>query len=872
MKKYWIIQRIIAIILVIAIITPLALAGGGNKYFKKGRKFEAAEQWDLAAEQYALALSEDPGNPEYKLHLLRSLSRASLTFMERGKTLAEQGDYEGAYQAFRQAYSYDNSNEMALARMKNMLEKLGISNDGPDSFGNDDLKKTSLSSDTNNQKNIALSISNFRPQNFSFRDAPASVVINTIAKQSNLNVVYDDQIVRLIESKKVNFDLEGVTAPKALEVFLSTQRYAFAPITRRTIVIFQDVALNRQKYEDLLIRTFYIKNAVAKDIAQPLQQALTVPGTGKPLQIIPIDKLNALVVRETKENLALIETMLERLDKAQSEVVMDVNLYEVTDNALVQIGNQLLSSTGNRNVGLDSLGGIGQNSIRRISPGGIFDSTLGIALSVPNSTISLLQSKSVGKLVASTQIRAFEGENASVNIGSRVPIRSATIPTGTVVTGGQGQGQNQGQNQFNFPGSIGGVEQITYENVGLNINISKPTVLYDYVQMMFEIESSSVVPDPDPQRRNNPTFTQRKVKGTTRIKEGETSIVTSVMRLDKSEGASGIPILSFIPIAGRFFATPNNSSMSTNIVVTVTPHVLRAPNVSDSDLAMLSVNTLTLEQMVATADLLDQQDKEAKQNPQSNPQNNPQKSVPPQSNPPIQGVNQRPVQPVQPSNVTRPISNNNQPLQNTSPIQNPPPAPIDTGSEAPVNNIDKTNNSNNPNNSNNETEKNQEATSTSPVTVMARVLNPEIKVNQTGLIAVVLSSSNVPMLEANLALRFNPAVIKVTAVRDGGVMSIGAIAEFNYSDGGDTVIVNARRPSGAAPVPAFGQLALIYFQAVGTGSADLNLSEAQLIGANGQSLLVTLVNSNVEVKADTQPNTGGNDATTDDEEEDDEDE
>lgn len=867
MKKYWIIQRLIAIILIIAIVTPLALAGG-NKYFKKGRKFEAAEQWDLAAEQYALALSEDPGNPEYKLHLLRSLSRASLTFMERGKTLAEQGDYEGAYQAFRQAYSYDNSNEMALSRMKNMLEKLGISNDGADSFGNNDLKKTSLSNETNNSKNIALSISNFRPQNFSFRDAPASVVINTIAKQSKLNVVYDDQIVRLIESKKVNFELEGVSAPKALEIFLSTQRYAFAPITRRTIVIFQDVALNRQKYEDLLIRTFYIKNAVAKDIAQPLQQALTVPGTGKPIQIIPIDKLNALVVRETKENLALIETMLERLDKAQSEVVMDVNLYEVTDNALVQIGNQLITSTADRNVGLNNLGGVGQNSLRRISPGGIFDSTLGIALSVPGSTISLLQTKSVGKLVASTQIRAFEGESASVNIGSRVPIRSATIPTGTVVTGGgQGQGQGQGQNQFNFPGSIGGVEQITYENVGLNINISKPTVLYDYVQMMFEIESSSVVPDPD--RRSNPTFTQRKVKGTTRIKEGETSIVTSVMRLDKSEGASGLPVLSFIPIVGRFFATPNNSSMSTNIVVTVTPHVLRAPNVSESDLAMLSVNTLTLEQMVATADLLDQQDAEAKQPPQ----NNPQKSALPQNNLPVQGVNQKavqPAQPVQPPNVTRPISNNYQPPQNNAPIQNPPPAPVDTGSAAPINNIDKTNN---PNNSVNETENNQEATSTSPVTVMARVLNPEVKAGQTGLIAVVLSSSNVPMLEANLALRFNPAVIKVTAVRDGGIMSLsGATAEFNYSDGGDTILVNARRPSGASAVPAFGQLALVYFQAVGAGSADLNLSEAQLIGANGQSLLVTLVNSNVEVKADVQPNTGGNDGTIDDEEEDEEDE
>ncbi len=875
MRKYWIVQRVIAIMLAIVLLAPLALAGGGGKYFKKGRKYEAAGQWDLAAEQYALAISEDPTNPEYKLHLLRSLSNAALTFMERGKTLAEQGDYEGAYQAFRQAYSYDNTNEMALTRMKDMLQKLGIDkSSSPDNGG--DLKKTSLSSNGANNKNVAaLATTKFRPQNFSFRDAPAIVIINTIAKQSKLNVVYEDTLAKLVETKKINFELEGVTPPKALEIFLSTQRWGYAQLDRRTIVVFTEALANRQRYEDLLIRTFYIKNSVLDDAAKVLQQAVGSK------QIIPIKQLNALVVRDTKENLALVETLLEKVDKAQSEVVLDVNLYEVTDSALVQIGNQIATTGTDKTIGLNGIGGIGTKGLRSIAATGVFAGPLGAAITLPNSSLSLLQSKTIGKLVASTQLRSFEGESASVNIGSRVPIRTATIPTGTVVTntgttGTTTGGTTAGGTTITSPGTIGGVEQIQYVDVGLNLEIT-PTVLNEYVQMKMNIESSNVVPDSDKTKTNNPTFTQRKMKGTSRIKEGETGIVASVMRLDKSEGASGLPVLSFIPIVGRLFSTPNNSSMSTNIVITVSPHVLRAPDVGDSDKVALGPNgnvtafgvAPTIEEIIVKADLEDRLEAEANGTaPASNPSQRP--TVPPDttkpvvnretsSNTPNSGVNIKPTSNNGVNNFgSIPAPNNNPaPPTNNAPTQTPPTPPVkpqETSEKAPPESRDGSN--------------------LSPVTVMARVLNPEINVGQTGLIGIVLSSNSINLSEANLALRFNPSIIKVTAVRDGGLMSLsGAVAEFNYADAGDTVTINARRPANASPVQAFGQLALIYFQALSPGSADLNLTEAQLLGPNSQTLPITLVNGNVEVKGPNPNNNnggnggnGGNDSGDDDDE------
>ncbi|KAF0194584.1 MAG: proteinral secretion pathway protein D, partial [bacterium] len=352
------------------LIAPIALASGGGKQFKKGRKFEAAQQWDLAAEQYALALSEDPSNPEYKLHFLRSLANASLSFMERGKILAEQGDYEGAYQAFRQAYSYDNTNEMALSRMKSMLEKLGIDKDKTDSSPND-LRKTSLSSNSTNAKDVALATTKFRKGDFDFStEASAMQIINVLATQSNLNVVYEDQIAKLVEGRKVRFSLKNITAPKALEIFFNTQRLGYAQLDRRTIIVFTEAIANRQKYEDVYVRTFYVKNSVLDDAAKVIQQTTSKPA-------ITIKNLNALVVRDTKENLALIETLLEKIDKAQSEVVLDVNLYEVSDRNILQIGNQLDTSA------LGALGSFGgDNSQRRTSPAGIF-TDLGTALIAP---------------------------------------------------------------------------------------------------------------------------------------------------------------------------------------------------------------------------------------------------------------------------------------------------------------------------------------------------------------------------------------------------------------------------------------------------------------------------------------------------------
>lgn len=829
-----------ALLLVAMLLAPVrTLADSHSKHFKKGKAFELNQQWDLAAEQFALALSQKPDNIEYRLHMLRALSNASLMFMERGKKLSQQKDYEGAYQAFRQAYSYDSTNEMALARMREMLELLGVPIEKSE-LPSDEIQK--ISARMEQFKKEALPDRKLSTYKFNYTsDTSLESIIRSIAKLAKLNVVFEDSVARTVETKKVKFELENVTAPRALEILFDAQRLDYSVVGPRTIMVYQEAIANKQRYEQLMVRTFYIKNADINDARNVLQTAVGSK------QIVPLKQLNALVVRDTEENLKIAEMILDGIDKTQSEIVLDINLYEVSNTALTQIGNQIAApaeGSTTQGVNLGNIGGFGQNKLRAGAAGGLFGGPVGLALALPSSALTLLQSKSNSKLIASSQVRAFENETAQINIGQRVPIQTATLPTGVGVINPNQPGQ-PGQPGQTFGGF--GVAQFQYQDVGLNVDV-QPQVFNDYVQMKVTIELSGIQAGPS---SFNPIFTQRKIKGTTRIKEGDTGIIANVMRLDKRNTRAGVPFLSFVPLLGRAFSTPKEEDDAINIVITVTPYILRSPIQTDLDKLSIGPNgtansygaSLSLEEYVIRTDEEEYQQSLA----------DPKRAKPSQPRSTTQQPDIAPVGNGALRNVAVPQATPAQsvPVQTTPAQTNPAQSvaqPPQTEQSPPDSSRVKASGLQNQ----------------APVGVIVRVLNPQIKVGQGGLIGVLLSSSGPQVTGATMTLRYNPNVIKVTSVRDGGLMSLfGSPAQFQFSDNGDSVTITAERAPGAQPVSASGQLALIYFSGVGGGSADLNLSEIELRGPGGQPLPVSITNGNINVE-------GAPPADDDDEEEDDE--
>src|SRR2546421_2328813 len=333
--------------------TPMtALAKKGDKNFKQGVKYETAQQWEKAAQEFTLAVAADPSNTEYQLHYRRAVFNASQMYMQQGRALAEQRDYLGAYNAFRQAYGYDPVNQLARSEMERMLrlqrEKTGES--GAGDGGNGSTKTTSSDSSTQQQGNGGTPAQpsttanaqpdlNLPPQQLRVIKYTGDLksFIRSLTEQLGLNVIFDNQTFRTPRTREVNFT--DVTTAQALDLLFLQEGLFFQKVTRHTILVADQT--RRTAFQQLSIRTFYLSNMKPED-AQKIAQQVLPPNQGRPQPLVLSDKdTNSITVRDTPENLRLIGEVLRSMDKDRAEVVMDVGIYEVSRTDLLQLGNQV---------------------------------------------------------------------------------------------------------------------------------------------------------------------------------------------------------------------------------------------------------------------------------------------------------------------------------------------------------------------------------------------------------------------------------------------------------------------------------------------------------------------------------------------------
>jgi general secretion pathway protein D len=362
MKKYSYLRASLALLLSICLSLPsAALAGGksGKKNFKEGAKYESSEQWDLAAQQYALAAAAEPENTEYRLHLVRAIQMTSLLFIARGDLFEAKGDYAAAYNAYAQAHTYDKTNETARVKMVRMLEQQRAQA----GFG----EQARYNARTGNLLPASNEIRTPPPkpkrdllQRIEFNEgASLKQAITTLARQLEFNIVFDESFK---DSNKFALALNDVTAAKAFDIVLLQSKHIFEQLDRRTIMIYADNPQNRQRLEKLLVKTFYLSNAEPNEARAIVQSNL-----GGQRQVNVSKQLNALVVRATPAELEVAQAILESLDKNRAEVIIDVNIYEVSNSTSLEIGNQLattgVTSTNGVGAGLSDLGGLGRASV-----------------------------------------------------------------------------------------------------------------------------------------------------------------------------------------------------------------------------------------------------------------------------------------------------------------------------------------------------------------------------------------------------------------------------------------------------------------------------------------------------------------------------
>ncbi len=591
----------VSLFLMASMLMPLpAMAYGyadnGKSHFNKGMDYEAHEEWDRAVEEYALAVTKSPTNPEYRLHLTRALFNASQMYMKKGTLAANEKDYTGGYAAFRKAYAFDPTNELAKSEMERMVRlqqdivTTAPSNSKPATAGGVKLMQTAYNPQAQDQQSQRLE--KLRDLPFETTGIDLMFIIRELAKDLDLNVLFDTESFRT-PGRKTYIGLKNVTPARALDYIFLQEGLFFQKVGPRTIMVATQA--QRVKFQQLVLRTFYLANASPKDVAKVVQTAIPAqPGRSQTI-VLTDDATNSITIRDTEENIRLIGDLIASLDKDRAEVVMDVAIYEVNKSDLLQFGNQV-GAAGT----LTNVGGVGFPIVRQGPTDPITShipftaaDALSIAVGLPVSSIAALQTKSNTKLLASTQIHAFNNEDSSARIGQRVPVQSAQFVTGTgTVVGNNGVVSNV----------------INYEQVGLTLKF-KPLVFPNQdVQVAMEIESKDVAGA----QTLTPVFTERTIKGTARIQNNKTLLLASVATGVENTGKSGLPLLGLIPIIGRFFTAPTRDNRQVDIVIAVTPRVIRAPAILPSDEIERNTGSLavptnsSLEAMVIEEDHQDQ--------------------------------------------------------------------------------------------------------------------------------------------------------------------------------------------------------------------------------------------------------------------------
>jgi general secretion pathway protein D len=551
---------------------PLALlvsilALGCSSYQVK-RDAVAAEQrgdWDEAVLQYLQLLSEEPNNLEYRSALLRAKIAASHGHFEKAKQYRDVGQFEPALVELQEAVQLDPTNQYAQVELDKMREQVQAQREHRDILTSIDAIKDEARG-VSAQPPVLDPRSN-APIDLSFPE-PVSVmdIYKALGKAFGINVLFDPQL----RDQQISIELKEVTAEEALEILMRASGHFYKVIDEGSIIVAADTPQNRRTYEDLVIQTFFLSNWEVRDAMTMLRSLVDSR------KIAANESLNAIILRDTADRVKVAEQLIATNDKSRAEVVVDVELMQVNSQKLHEIGlsldpgNQLLFQLDSEQVsGVEA--GEGGGSTVRVSDLQFIDSSSWL-LTIPNFLLDFVKETTDAQILAEPQLRISEGESGRLVIAEQVPIPVTS---------------------FNSANTIGGnivpITSFQYQDVGIIIEVEPRVHHNNEVSLVVSVEVSNITGNVG----NQPIIGTRNVETTIRLKDGETNFLAGLIRTDEIQSERGIPGLSDIPILGRLFSKKTNQVQHTDIVLTLTPHIIRRANITEADLLPIWVGTET---------------------------------------------------------------------------------------------------------------------------------------------------------------------------------------------------------------------------------------------------------------------------------------
>ncbi len=561
-----------AIVLLCAVLAMMAC---GSAAYYHGKRLYDRGQYDDAVTYLQKARDEKPKDLKVETTLVRAKLAASQKHQMAANIALARKDYQTAMTELQKTLAFDPSNQKAqddldrIVRILTEAEKKARQSQ----ITIDEMKQQA---DSESQGRMLDPASNI-PLVLKFTNTPVKTIFDAISKASGINFIYDE---RADTQKKVTIDFSNVRMEQVLDYLMLQTKHFYQVLDTHTLIIIPDNKQKRDEYEQQVMRTFYLSNADAKDVFQLVRSILQTR------KMAMSQDLNSITIKDTPEMVALAQRIIEANDKSKGEVAVDVELIEVNSDKEKTLGiniGQMGAQGWNNQTSVQVLPRYnaiygGTTGVGPALPSGQFGRALHDSMYItplPNFLVNFLLTDSDTQVLARPQLRVMEGKKASVHIGDKEPIPTANL---------------------NYPVTGGTTTYIpmtsyTYQDIGVKIDI-EPKVHHNHeVTIKLKAEVSNITRYAPGTSPPQPIIGTREISTEIRLEDGETSMLAGLIRRENDKSYSGLPGLGEIPFLRRLFGNTATKKTSTDVLVLLTPHIIRMPNITEDDMRALWVGT-----------------------------------------------------------------------------------------------------------------------------------------------------------------------------------------------------------------------------------------------------------------------------------------
>lgn len=548
---------LIGILTVVVAASPLGASDLAKSLYKQGQTAESSQDYDAAFSAYRKAMFDAPGDLRYKAACERVRPLASAQHVERGNEWKQNGKITAALTEYLRATAIDPSNsaaEQAIASLQTHLTPAPQKSDIPQ-FPGDRQKLAAIA------QPVELHAISDEPITLRMVE-DSKVIYESIGKAAGVNVLFDPEYI----SKRISIDLTNTSLLDALRIIATTSNTFWKPVARGTIFVAADNRAKRQQLEQAAVQVFYLANVSQQNDLNDIQTALRNVLTEA--KLYGVASQNAIIMRATPDQLLLAEQLIDDLDKAKAEVIVDVAVLQVDKEKIRNIGLQWPQTLSATLTTASTASGatLTLNDLANLN-------AKNFSLTVGTAQAEMLMTDSDTQILQNPRLRATDGQKATLKIGERIPVATGSFTVPTSATAGASQTQFQ------------------YIDVGVNMEMT-PTIHYNGdVSLKVKVEISSETGTSTISGVTEPIIGQQSVEETIRLTSGESNILGGLLQEQNNLAVSGTPGLGEVPLLKYLFSTQQHTIEHEEIVFLLTPHLVREMQIDPNNLKPIDTGT-----------------------------------------------------------------------------------------------------------------------------------------------------------------------------------------------------------------------------------------------------------------------------------------